>query len=46
MPEVKAAMLKSGAEPAWANSQGLASFMQADTAKWKNVAAFANIKLD
>uniref|UniRef100_UPI004047F34E Bug family tripartite tricarboxylate transporter substrate binding protein n=1 Tax=Limnohabitans sp. TaxID=1907725 RepID=UPI004047F34E len=30
MPEVKAAMLKSGAEPAWANSQGLASFMQAD----------------
>ena len=46
MPEVKAAMLKSGAEPAWANSQGLASFMQADTAKWKNVAAFANIKFD
>jgi tripartite-type tricarboxylate transporter receptor subunit TctC len=45
-PEVKAAMLKAGAEPAWANAQGLASFMQADTAQWKKVAAFAKITLD
>ena len=45
-PDIKAAMLKAGAEPAWANAQGLASFMQADTAQWKNVAAFAKIKLD
>ncbi|MBK7656157.1 MAG: tripartite tricarboxylate transporter substrate binding protein [Betaproteobacteria bacterium] len=45
-PDVKAAMLKAGAEPAWANAQGLASFMQADTAQWKKVAAFAKISLD
>jgi tripartite-type tricarboxylate transporter receptor subunit TctC len=45
-PEVKAAMLKAGAEPAWGNAQSLASFMQADTAQWKKVAAFANITLD
>ena len=45
-PEVKAAMLKAGAEPAWANAQGLASFMQADMAQWKKVAAFAKITLD
>jgi tripartite-type tricarboxylate transporter receptor subunit TctC len=45
-PDVKAAMLKAGAEPVWANSQGLASFMQADMAQWKKVAAFANIALD
>ena len=45
-PEVKAAMLKAGAEPAWANAQGLASFMQADMAQWKQVAAFAKITLD
>lgn len=44
--EVKDAMLKAGAQPAWANAQGLASFMQADTAQWKKVAAFANITLD
>jgi tripartite-type tricarboxylate transporter receptor subunit TctC len=45
-PEVKAAMLKAGAEPAWANAQGLASFMQADSAQWKKVATFAKITLD
>jgi tripartite-type tricarboxylate transporter receptor subunit TctC len=45
-PEVKAAMLKAGGEPAWANSQGLAAFMQADTAQWKKVAEFAKIALD
>ena len=45
-PEVKAAMLKAGAEPAWANSQGLAAFMQTDTAQWKKVAEFAKIALD
>lgn len=45
-PDTKAAMLKAGAEPAWANSQGMAAFMQADTAMWKKVAAFANISLD
>jgi tripartite-type tricarboxylate transporter receptor subunit TctC len=45
-PDVKAAMLKAGAEPAWANSQGLAAFMQADTAQWKKVAEFAKIALD
>lgn len=45
-PEVKAAMLKAGAEPVWANAQGMAVFMQADTAQWKKVAAYANISLD
>lgn len=45
-PEVKAAMLKAGAEPAWANAQGMAAFMQADTAQWKKVAEFAKITLD
>lgn len=44
--EVKAAMLKAGAEPAWANAQGLAAFMQADLAQWKRVAAYAKISLD
>lgn len=44
--EVKAAMLKAGAEPAWANAQGLAVFMQADLAQWKRVAAYAKISLD
>jgi len=45
-PEVKAAMLKAGAEPAWANALGLAAFMQADMAQWKKVAEFAKITLD
>ena len=45
-PQVRDAMLKAGAQPAWANAQGLASFMQADTEQWKKVAAFANITLD
>ncbi|MBP8019276.1 MAG: tripartite tricarboxylate transporter substrate binding protein, partial [Hylemonella sp.] len=44
--ETKTAMLKAGAEPTWANAQGLASFMQADMAQWKKVAAFAKITLD
>ncbi len=44
--EVKAAMAKAGAEPAWANAQGLAAFMQADLAQWKRVAAYAKISLD
>jgi hypothetical protein len=39
-------MLKAGAEPAWANAQGLGNFMQADAAQWKKVAAFAKISLD
>jgi tripartite-type tricarboxylate transporter receptor subunit TctC len=45
-PEVKAAMLKAGAEPTWGNAQSLASFMQADTAQWKKVAAYAKIALE
>jgi tripartite-type tricarboxylate transporter receptor subunit TctC len=45
-PDVKAAMQKAGAEPTWMNAQGMASFMQADTTQWKNVAAFAKITLD
>lgn len=44
--EVKAAMQKAGAEPTWVNAQGMASFMQADMAQWKKVAAFAKITLD
>jgi tripartite-type tricarboxylate transporter receptor subunit TctC len=44
--EVKAAMAKAGAEPAWANAKGLAAFMQADLAQWKQVAAYAKISLD
>jgi tripartite-type tricarboxylate transporter receptor subunit TctC len=45
-PEVKAAIQKAGAEPTWVNAQGMASFMQADTTQWKNVAAYAKITLD
>jgi len=44
--EVKAAMQKAGAEPTWVNAQGMTSFMQADTAQWKRVAAYAKITLD
>ena len=44
--EVKAAMLKAGAEPAWLGAQAMASFMQADTAQWQKVSAFAKISLD
>jgi tripartite-type tricarboxylate transporter receptor subunit TctC len=44
--EVKAAMQKAGAEPTWVNAQGMASFMQADTAQWKSVASYAKIALD
>lgn len=44
--DVKAAMQKAGAEPTWVNAQGMASFMQADMAQWKKVAAFAKISLD
>ena len=45
-PEVKAAIQKAGAEPTWVNAQGMTSFMQADTAQWKSVAAYAKIALD
>jgi len=44
--EVKAAMLKAGAEPVWLGAQAMASFMQADAAQWKKVADFAKISLD
>jgi tripartite-type tricarboxylate transporter receptor subunit TctC len=44
--EVRAAMQKAGAEPTWVNAQGMTSFMQADTAQWKRVAAYAKITLD
>lgn len=45
-PEVKAAMQKAGAEPTWVSAQGMASFMQADTAQWKKVADYARIALE
>jgi len=45
-PEVKAAIQKAGAEPTWVNAQGMASFMQADTAQWKKVADYARISLE
>ena len=45
-PEVVAALQKQGAEPAWLDGKGLASFMQADTAQWKTVADYARIQLD
>ena len=45
-PEVKAAMQKAGAEPTWVNAQGMASFMQADSAQWKKVADYARISLE
>jgi tripartite-type tricarboxylate transporter receptor subunit TctC len=45
-PEVMAALQKQGAEPAWLDGKGLASFMQADTAQWKTVADYARIQLD
>ena len=44
--EVKSAMHKAGAEPTWVNAQGMATFMQADTAQWKRVAAYAKITLE
>jgi tripartite-type tricarboxylate transporter receptor subunit TctC len=44
--EVKSAMQKAGAEPTWVNAQGMATFMQADTAQWKRVAAYAKITLE
>jgi len=43
---VVAALQKQGAEPAWLDGKGLASFMQADTAQWKTVAEYARIQLD
>jgi tripartite-type tricarboxylate transporter receptor subunit TctC len=45
-PEVKTAIQKAGAEPTWVNAQGMASFMQADTAQWKKVADYARISLE
>ena len=45
-PDVKAAIQKAGAEPTWVNAQGMTSFMQADTAQWQKVSAFAKISLD
>jgi len=44
--EVKAAMQKAGAEPTWAGAQGMAAFMRADAAQWKQVATYAKIALD
>jgi tripartite-type tricarboxylate transporter receptor subunit TctC len=44
--EVKATMLKAGAEPTWLGAQAMAGFMQADTAQWKKVSEFAKISLD
>ncbi len=44
--EVKAAMQRAGAEPTWANAQAMNAFMQADTAQWKKVAAYAKIALE
>lgn len=46
MEDVKASILKAGAEPAWLGAQAMAGFMQADTAQWKKVAEFAKITLD
>lgn len=46
LAEVKAAMLKAGAEPTWANAQSTAVFMRADMEQWKKVAAFAKISLE
>ncbi len=46
LAEVKSAMQKAGAEPTWVNAQGMAAFMQADTAQWKRVAAYAKITLE
>jgi len=44
--EVRAAMLKAGAEPTWLGAQAMAGFMQADTAQWKKVSEYAKISLD
>ena len=46
LEDVKSAMLKAGAEPAWLGAQAMAGFMQADTAQWKKVSEFAKISLD
>jgi tripartite-type tricarboxylate transporter receptor subunit TctC len=44
--DMKAAILKAGAEPTWLGAQAMANFMQADTAQWRKVSAYANITLD
>lgn len=44
--ELRAAMLKAGAEPTWLDAQATGAFMQADTAQWRRVAEFAKIALD
>ena len=45
-PEVTAAMLRQGAEPAFMDSKTMATFWAADAAKWQRVAAYAKITLD
>jgi tripartite-type tricarboxylate transporter receptor subunit TctC len=44
--EMRIAVAKAGAEPAWLDAQGTAAFMQADSAQWRKVAEFAKISLD
>ena len=46
MPEVAEAMQRQGADPTYQDSRTMAAFMAADAAKWKRVAAYANITLD
>jgi tripartite-type tricarboxylate transporter receptor subunit TctC len=46
IPEVTEAMLRQGADPVYQDSRAMGSFMASDAAKWKRVAAYANITLD
>jgi tripartite-type tricarboxylate transporter receptor subunit TctC len=46
LPDISAAMLRLGAEPAFMDSKAMAAFMAEDAAKWLRVAKFANISLD
>jgi tripartite-type tricarboxylate transporter receptor subunit TctC len=44
-PDVQATMAKQGAQPAFMDSNAMRTFMEADAAKWKKVAAYAKVEL-
>jgi tripartite-type tricarboxylate transporter receptor subunit TctC len=45
-PEVRAAMQRAGADPAWLAAPAMAAFLREDTARWKRVAEHAKIVLE
>ena len=40
----EAAIQKTGAEPTWVNTQGMATCLQTDMVQWKKVTAYAKKK--